>query len=184
MIYNQKRAGTELKFELNDEGLNFTMKDETIHKSEYIPYEDILNKTHEYFEKNAGHKSRAIYALVVGVLFVCANIFFKMKLWAWIFLLGAPIFYFLYRKSIVNYKVLNTESGLLDIWVIDDKIQEEIIQAIYSKRDQYLKENYLAINYDNEINNEINKFLWLKSLNLINQREFELIKEEIYHNEK
>ncbi len=71
----------------------------------------------------------------------------------------------------------------MDIWVLDDKNQAEIIDAIYNSRDSYLKENYLAINYNNEPNNEANKFLWLKNLNIINDKEFEVIKEEIYNNE-
>ena len=183
MTYNQKKAGTSLTFEFHEEGLNFTMKDQTIHKSEFIPYEDITNKSHEYFEKNAGHKSRAIYFLVVGILFITANIIFKMKLWAWMFLLGAPIFYYLYRKSVVNFKVLNTESGTMDIWVLDDANQNEIIEAIYSNRNQYLKENYLEINYNNESSSEINKFLWLKNMKIISDREFEVIKEEIIVND-
>ena len=183
MIYSQKKAETTLTFELNEEGINFTMKDQTIHKSEFIPYEDISNKSHEYFEKNAGHKSRAIYFLVVGILFIIVNVAFKMRLWAWMFLVGAPIFYYLYRKSIVNYKVLNTDSGSMDIWVLDDVNQDEIINVIYNKRNEYLRENYLEINYSNESSSEINKFLWIKNLKLINQREFEVIKEEIINNE-
>lgn len=183
MTYNQQKAETSLTFELNEEGLNFTMKDQTIHKSELIPYEEITNKSHEYFEKNAGHKNRAIYFLVVGFVFIIANIIFKMKLWAWMFLIGAPIFYYLYRKSIVNYKVLNTDSGSMDIWVLDDANQDDIIKAIYNKRDAYLKEYYLEINYNNEGSSEINKFLWLKSMKIINEREFEVIKEEIVQNE-
>lgn len=183
MTYNQKKAETSLTFEFNEEGLNFTLKDQTIHKSEFIPYEDITNKSHEFFEKNEGHKSRAIYFLVVGILFIIANVVFKMKLWAWMFLLVAPIFYYLYRKSVVNYKVLNTDSGTMDIWVLDDANQNQIIEAIYNKRNEYLKENYLEINYDNEPSIEINKFLWLKSMKIISDREFEVIKEEIVNNE-
>lgn len=182
MIYHQKKSGTELTFELKKEGLDFTLKDETIHKNEFIPYEDILNKSHEYFEKNSGHKNRAIYFLVVGIIFLIVNLIFKTSLWAWLFLLGAPIFYYLFKKSVVNYKVLGTESGLLDIWVIDDKIQSEIVETIYNKRNTYLKENYLSINYNNEPNNETNKFLWLKNLNIINESEFEVIKESIFEN--
>lgn len=183
MIFAQKKGGTNLKFEFTEEGLEFTMKDDTLHKSEFIPYEDITNKSHEYFEKNSGHKNRAIYFLVVGILFLISNLIFQTKLWAFLFLIGAPVFYFLYKKSVVNYKVLNTDNGLMDIWVLDDKNQTEIIDAIYNTRNSYLKENYLAINYNNEPNNEANKFLWLKNLNIINDKEFEVIKEEIYNNE-
>lgn len=179
MNYTQNKNGTSLKFEIVENGLNFTLKDKAIHKSEFIQFEDITNKSHEYFEKNEGHKSRAIYFLVVGILFLLSNIIFKTKLWAFLFIIGAPIFYFLYKSSIVNYKVLNTDNGTMDIWVLDDKNQSEIIETIYNKRNSYLKKQYLAINFENEINDEIFKFNWLKSLNLINEKEFNLIKEEL-----
>ena len=41
-------------------------------------------------------------------------------------------FLFLDKKSVVNYKVLNTENGELDIYVINDKNQADIIETIYS----------------------------------------------------
>jgi hypothetical protein len=42
----------------------------------------------------------------------------------------------------------------------------------------------LSINYSNDPLTEISKFLWLKSLEVINNKEFEVIKEEItsHHN--
>lgn len=178
-LFNQNKNGNNLRFEFKEEGIQYTLKDKTIHKSEFIPFENITNNSHEYFEKNEGHKSRAIYFLVVGLLFLGLNIAFKMRLWAWMFLIGAPVFYYLYKKSVVNYKVLNTD-GNMDMFVLDDQNQDEIIQLIYQKRNEYLTKNYLEINYHNEPNNEVGKFMWLKSLGLINEKEFEVIKEEIY----
>jgi hypothetical protein len=116
------------------------------------------------------------------LLFLISNVIFKTKLWAFIFIIGAPIFYFLYKKSIVNYVVLNTEGTTMDIWVLDDKNQNEIISEIFKQRDSYLKKHYLAINFENEINDEINKFIWLKTLKLINEKEFDVVKEEIIKN--
>jgi transposase-like protein len=59
VIYHPKRAGTKLTFVFKEKGLDFTRKDESIHKSE-----DILNKSHEFFEKNSGHMGRALYFLM------------------------------------------------------------------------------------------------------------------------
>lgn len=146
-VFRQNKNGNDLKFEFKDNGIQYTLKDRTIHKSEFIPFENITNNFHEYFEKNDGHKSRAIYFLVVGLLFLGFNIVFKLRLWAWMFLIGAPVFYFLYKKSIVNYKVLNTEQGNMDMFVLDDSNQDLIVQSIYDKRNDYLKDNYLEINY-------------------------------------
>jgi hypothetical protein len=117
-------------------------------------------------------------------LFLVANIAFIIKLCACLFLIGVPIFYFLDKKSVVNYKVLNTENVELAIYVREDKNQADIIETIYSKRNTYLKENCLSINYNNEPTSEVNKFLWLKSLNLISDREFKVIKEHIFEHAK
>lgn len=84
----------------------------------------------------------------------------------------------------VDYKVLNTENGELDIYVINDKNQADIIETIYSKPNTYLKENCLSINYNNKPTSEVSKFLWLKSLNLISDREFKVIKEHIFEHAK
>ena len=177
-MFTQNKNENSLKFEFEEDGLNFTLKDKSILKTEFISFEDITNKSHEFFEKNEGHKSRAIYFLIVGMLFLVSNIILKTRLWSWMFLVGAPIFYFLYKKSIVNFIVLNTETEM-DIWVLEDKNQKKIIDEIYSRRNDYLIKTYLEINYNNESSSEINKFSWLKKLEIINKKEFEVIKEDI-----
>ncbi len=183
MVYNQDKNGNSLRFEFKEDGINYTLKDKSIHKTEFIPFESITNKTHEFFERNDGHKQRAIYFLIVGTLFLIANLVLQTKLWAWLFLIGAPIFYYLYKKSIVNYKVINTQDNM-DIYILNDNNEDDIFKAIYNKRNEYLVNTYLSINYSNDPLNEISKFLWLKSLEVINNKEFEVIKEEItlHHN--
>lgn len=92
-------------------------------------------------------------------------------------------FYYLYKKSIVNYKVINTQDNM-DIYILNDNNEDDIFKAIYNKRNEYLVNTYLSINYSNDPLTEISKFLWLKSLEVINNKEFEVIKEEItsHHN--
>jgi hypothetical protein len=59
VIYHQKRAETKLTFVFKEEGLDFTIIDESMHKSE-----DILKKSHEFFEKNSGHMGKTLHFLM------------------------------------------------------------------------------------------------------------------------
>ena len=72
----------------------------------------------------------------------------------------------------------------MDIYILNDNNEDDIFKTIYSKRNEYLINNYLSINYSNNPSNEISKFLWLKSLDIINKKEFDVIKEDIasHHN--
>ena len=181
-MYTQKRNNNIIKLDFETSGINYTLKDENINKTEFIPFENITNNSHEIFESNKSYKHYAIYTGVVGTLFLIINIFYSTKLWAWLFLLACPTFFILFKRSKTDYKVLNVESKM-DIFVINDKQQSEIIEKVYSSRNIYLKSHYGKINYNNDRNDEVSKFSWLKQLGIINEREFEVIREEIINYE-
>jgi len=130
------------------------------------------------FESNKYYKSNAIYLGVVGIVFLLINIFYGVRLWAWLFLIASPIFFIMYRSSKTDYKVINVDDKM-DIFLIKDKKLEEINNLIYKNRNKYLKDNYCGINYDNDKDSEIGKFKWLKDIEVITEREFQVIKEEI-----
>ena len=178
MKIQQKKNKNKIVLDFKDGGINYTLIDESINKTEFIPYENIENNSYELFESNKYYKSNAIYLGIVGVLFLSMNIFYGMKLWAWLFIMGSPIFYMLYKKSKTDYKVINVDEQM-DIYLIKDKKLEEINSLIYKNRNKYLKENYYEINYDNDKDSEIGKFKWLKNIEVISEREFNVIKEEI-----
>ena len=178
MKIEQKKNNNKITLDFKDGGINYTLNDETINKTEFIPYEDIENSSYELYESNKYHKNNAIYLGVVGVIFLLINIFYGMRLWAWLFLMASPIFFILYKRSKTNFKVINVDEKM-DIYLIKDQKLDEINSLIYKNRNKYLKDSYYAINYDNDKNSEIGKFNWLKSLEVITEREFQVIKEEI-----
>jgi hypothetical protein len=138
----------------------------------------VLNDQYEVFESNKSFKNNAIYTLVVGTIFLLINILYGTRLWAGLFLLASPIFYFLYYRSKAAFTVIKTSEGT-NLLILKDKNHDEIVGQIYSSRNEYLKDNYLEINYDNEANSELNKFSWLKEQGIISEKEFVVIREEI-----
>ena len=182
MILKQYKNNNRIQFEFKEYGINYTLVDSSIKKTEFIPYENIENDSYELFEKNDYYKNNAIYTGVVGVIFLAINIIYQTTLWSWLFLIACPTFAILFKRSKTDFKVINVEDKI-DIYIIKDEKFEEINSLIYSKRNEYLKENYYAIDYDNDVNSEIGKFKWLRNIGVINDREFNVIREELINNE-
>ena len=178
MQYTQKKNKSIHTYYFEETGLRYSIKDEQIKKSVLIPYENITNQWHEFFESNLSFRNYAIYTGVVGVIFLTINILYGAKLWAWLFLIASPTFYVLYSKSKTAYKVINVENDI-DIFIINDKQSSTIENLILEKRNEYLKRVYGQINYENDPEKEIGKFRWLTSLGIFSDREFNIISESI-----
>lgn len=181
MTYNQKKNKNNISVSLEEEGIIYKIKDESMNRTENIPYENILNEKFEAFESNKSFKNNSIYTGIIGIIFLTINIFYGSGLWAWLFLLASPTFYFLYHKSKAAFTVIKTSGGI-NMYILQDNQHNEILEQIYKKRNNYLQENYLSINYNNDPQSELNKFNWLKGLGIINEREYQVIEEEIQNN--
>jgi hypothetical protein len=178
MKYTQKKNKNFHTFKFEDNGITYTIKDESLNKEVFIPFENITNNTHEVYEKNMSYRNNAIYTAVIGVIFLLINIIYQTRLWAWLFLLSAPIFYWLYNNSKVTYKVIKVENEI-DIYLIKAKEMAEINDEIFKQRNQYLRTKYGEINPNNNADDEIRKFQWLKNLGVFSKREFEVISDSI-----
>lgn len=178
MIYNQKKNKNIISVDLVENGIIYKIKDESMNRTENIPYENILNEQYEIYESNKTFKNNAIYGGIVGVLFLAINIFYGTRLWAWLFLLSSPTFYYLYHRSKTAFTVIKT-TGEINIFILQDNHHDEILDRIYKTRNSYLQGKYLSINYENDPQSEINKFNWLKELGVITKREYQVIHEEI-----
>lgn len=181
MTYHQKKNKNEISIDITDTGILYKIKDETVSRKEEIPFEQVLNDQYEFFESNKAFKNNAIYGTVVGILFLLINLFYGTKLWAGLFLLVSPVFFYLYHRSKAAFTVIKT-GGEINLFILQDKQHDEILQNIYKKRNAYLIDQYLEINYDNDPQAELNKFEWLKKQGVINDREFQVIHEEIGKN--
>ncbi|WP_162051441.1 hypothetical protein [Pontibacter pamirensis] len=178
MTYYQKKNKNSISVEIGESGIVYKIKDETTNRTEKVPYENILNDQYEFYESNKTFKNNAIYTGVVGALFLAINIFYGTKLWAWLFMLACPIFYYLYYRSKAAFTVIKT-AGDINMFILQDEQHDEIVNAIYKHRNNYLQYNYLPINYDNNPQAELSKFAWLKELDVINEREYQVVREEI-----
>ncbi len=94
------------------------------------------------------------------------------------FSISLSIFSFLYWRSKVAFTVIKTAIGI-NLLVLQDKNYLEIISQIFTARNEYLRENYLEIDFENEAEAEVNKFAWLKEQGIISDKEFIVIREAI-----
>ncbi len=181
MIYHQKKNKNNITIEIGEDHLTYTLQDETTNRTEKVPYEHILNDKYEFYESNKAFQNNAIYAGVVGAIFLAINIFYGTKLWAWLFMLACPTFFYLYHRSKAAFTVIKT-AGDINMFILQDQQHHEVIESIYQSRNNYLQQHYLGINYDNDPQRELSKFSWLLELGVITRREFEVIREEIESN--
>lgn len=56
----------------------------------------------------------------------------------------------------------------------DESLQ--FIDKLFAIRDEYLKGEYLKINWKNDIADELNRFMWLRQIEVINDTEFKNLK--------
>ena len=181
MTYHQRKNKNEIAVEIGEAGIIYKIKDDTVNRREKISYESILNDQYELYESNNTYKNNAIYTGIVGTIFLLINIFYGTKLWAWLFMLSCPIFYFLYYRSKAAFTVMKTTSDV-NLVILQDKQHAQILEDIYKSRNNYLKVNYLTIDYENDPQRELNKFSWLQELDIISEREFKVIQEDIENN--
>ena len=178
MIFHQKKNKNNINIELAESHITYTIKDDSTNRTEKVPYENILNEKYEFYESNKAFKNNAIYTGVVGALFLAINIFYGSKLWAWIFILACPTFFYLYHRSKAAFTVIKTD-GDINLFILQDKQHDEVVERIYKSRNSYLQDRYLSIDYANDPQKEMSKFAWLFELGVINGREFQVIREEI-----
>src|SRR5688500_447686 len=120
MTYNQKKNKNNISIEIRTDGIIYQIKDDTVNRTENVPFERILNDKYEIYESNKTFKNNAIYGAVVGAIFLAINIIYGTKLWAWLFILSAPTFYFLYYRSKAAFTVIKT-TGDINLFVLQDK---------------------------------------------------------------
>jgi len=178
MVFKQKKNANEVTIEILSNGINYSLSDKTIKKNEFIPFENITNETYEFYESNDSFKNNSIYTGIIGILFLSINIIYQTRLWAWIFLLAAPIFLYLFWRSKVSYLVL-TVDGKTDIFIVMDSDYKSIQNRIISERNIFLKKTYCKIDFSNDRSEEIKKFKWLYNLGVITENEFVVITEEL-----
>jgi len=166
----QKKLSIKHTFSFHSEQLNFAFKDKSGSADFDIYYADIPFKTSITIERNEWLRNVGFIWILLGVIQVLialnANRFsFNDAFWLYIGALCLIGFHF----TKTAYTVFRADVG--NIFIIQDKKHDEIMNEITQRRKQQFLNWYSEINLNNELEKEINKFKWLQSLNIITQED-------------
>lgn len=168
----QKKLSIIHTFSFGDEKLNFAFKDKTGSADFDVYYADIPFKTSITIERNEWLRNVGVIWIVLGLIQTFAAIYtqkFSLDSAFWLYIGIFCLIGFYFTKTI--YTVFRTDKG--NIFVIQGKKHDAILQEIVDRRRKQFLAWYGEINLNNEIENEVNKFKWLQSLNIISEKEAE-----------
>jgi hypothetical protein len=172
--YIQKKKGHTLKFKLNEDELVYSLKTSTSDSTTPIPYKNMSANTWTFIEKNDWYRNVGALWILLGLAFEIPQIFlekrFSLPFW---FLLGV-LFLLIYYIQKIKFTVIDADGNR--IFIINDNQHDEIYNAILKYRRESLKREFGEINYNNDLNAEINKFSYLLNDGIISEKEFSEIK--------
>ncbi len=176
------------EFKITEEGLETYVKDHETDSTNFWHFDNIELKNRYYTEKRPKILYWALIIMVIGLVRTC--FFFGDDLTRSLisgistFIIGTGVlgFYFLNQKKYFLIELDNEKQ----IFVLAQKPNETefnaFIETLYQKRAEYYKKNYFFIDYTGEKEKQLSKMKWLKKENIISDKEYEFVIEEI--NEK
>lgn len=173
MEYKQKKLSNAHAFNFKDEKLNFAHKDKGGSADFDVYYADIPFKTSTVNEHNEWLRNVGFMWILLGLIQISLSIYsnnFAIGKGFWLYIGVLCFIGFQFTKVI--YTVFKTNEG--NIFIIQDKKHDEIINEISTRRKKQFLSWYGEINLNNEIEKEINKFKWLQELNIITESEAEV----------
>lgn len=165
MKIEQKKHGTKIEFDFNDDFLGYKIKDTSGSNSINIRYEDITNNISEFEEKNQWYRNVGLVWFMLGLIGLV--IYKERSIWLYL----GVIFFGLYYFFQISYSRIDAISH--NLLIIKNDKHDEIMKEIFNYRNNYLKSEYGKIDEKNDKKNELNKFKWLKNLGVIAPYEFD-----------
>jgi hypothetical protein len=136
----------------------------------------VANKN-ERVEQNAWLRNAGILCLIIGV--VNAGIFLleadHLKTLVW--LISGVICLAIHWTSKTEFTVLSCDAG--EILIIKDNKHDQILEEIRRRRKNLIMGLYENINFENNPEDEVAKFLWLKDQGYISEKKLRSIIEQI-----
>jgi hypothetical protein len=173
--YEQKRGRYNISILIRERCIEYQFRDSLNKKSEekQIRFEDITNNKHTDLEPV--NLEVTIGLLIASIANYFTSLFIKetalrMAIGCCLVIL-ILVFMLVYSGAVIKIII-----ALGDIKIVRDKQSANIIKAIYANRNEFLREKYGSINWENDIKNEIGKFNWLADLGVITESE---LKEKI-----
>ena len=178
----QKSWSNKTTFQFTDNKLQYSIKDSNGTHSFSIEYGSVsLDDKRELEEKNSWFRNVGILWLLIGGLQTILRFSdsgdIKLSIWLILGFICFAVFMFVKTK----FTIFKTESG--NILIIQNKQHDQILDEIKKRRKEQLLAWYGEINYDNNPNDEMNKFIWLKNQTLISEDDLKEVEAKLiaYH---
>ncbi|WP_334022387.1 hypothetical protein [Alteromonas sp. S015] len=172
MEFIQKKYSTKHTFTFFDEHFNFAYKEKSGEGDIDLNYADVPNKHSIQIQQNDWLRNVGFLWIAIGVAQIGYALYSEASLSGkgfWLLLGCLCLAWAAFSK--IKYSVFRTEKG--NIFVINDKNHDSIIEEIKTRKNKQLLDWYGDINPNNELETEINKFKWLAEQNVISQEEAE-----------
>ena len=184
MEITQRNLWNRTNFQFEEQNLKYSLKSGSRSFSFSVRYLEISTNPCEVQTKSTLTRNIGILLILAGV---AHEIFYFLEhgtltFSAW-FALGLLVIAVHYLTK-TAYTIL--PAGNYHIAIIKDSKHDRIYNEIISRRKALLYSRYGKIDYDNDPEDEINKFIWLRKEGVISDEELELIVKKIsdYHEKK
>lgn len=172
MEFVQKKKSNKLTFTLHENYFNFAYKDKSGSGDTDMNYADFPQKSSVQIEQNEWLRNVGYIWIVLGIFQLCYAIYLETSLSGEGFWLAiGTVFVIWAHFSKVKYTVFRSDRG--NIFVIQNKKHDQIINELNKRRKAQLLQWYGEVNPDNELENEIQKFKWLVEQKVMTNEEAE-----------
>lgn len=168
----QKKKSNKHTFKFMDDHFNFAYVDSTGSDDTDLNYADIPKKSSTQIEQNEWLRNVGYLWCVLGIFDLGFAIYSQAPISGkgfWLLLGLVCIAWANFSK--VKYSVFKTERG--NVFVIDDKNHDKIIDELMSRKKTQLLNWYGEVNPENDLEQEISKFKWLVEQNVLSEEESE-----------
>jgi|GEM_PF-1595516 len=172
MHIKQKKWNNSAEFLFEEDHFTYQIQDESGSRKKRFSYLN-LPSTSEFYEST----DRNVLFLIGAITFLVVGIaqYFIFMVWKDQIKLSMAsvsiVCYVLFRLTETQYTAIPTKKGIIS--VIKDKSHELIIKELYSRRNEIIKEQYGSVDYENNVENELDKFKWLLKEEIITTEEYE-----------
>lgn len=185
MEFVQKKKSNKHTFKLYDDYFNFAYEDKSGSGETDFNYADFPQKSSVQIEQNEWLRNVGYLWVALGVFQIAYAYFsdptqFSRSFWI---LLGAGCVLWAHFSK-VKYTVFRSEQG--NVFVIQDKQHDQIIEELNRRRKSQLLQWYGEVNPENDLEKEIQKFNWLVDQKIMSKEESEqkIAQAEFLHKEE
>jgi hypothetical protein len=172
MEFIQKKKSNKHTFTLHDDYFNFAYEDKSGSGDTDMNYVDFPQKSSVQIEQNDWLRNVGYLWMALGLFQLGYAIYSEVSLSGkgfWILIGSVCVIWAYFSK--IKYTVFRSERG--NIFVIQDKIHDQIISELNKRRKSQILQWYGEVNLENDIENEIQKFKWLVEQDVISKEESE-----------